>query len=202
MFHRQCKVENTKEERGGITWIELYIYYTLHGGGNDIEKKRAEAPLAKTPSLQAALAEFKRRVRFVMKVSVDDVDEWHLTTCKNISNRLGALAISSRQAAIKGMPEISEEDSKYITKTLLAMRGVNQKIHKAAHDAGTLKLSPKPFALKGTSHAWMRNLKKQDYIKDWTCEPALPDGPSLVKKPLSAISCPACMYQQSTKSHR
>ena len=57
-----------------------------------------------------------------MKVSVDDADEWHLTTWKNISNRLGALAISSRQAAIKGMPEISEEDSKYITKALLPMR--------------------------------------------------------------------------------
>ena len=48
----------------------------------------------------------------------------------------------------------------------------------------------------------MRNLKKPDYTNDWTHELALPDGPSLGKKPLSSISCLECMHQQSTKSHR
>ena len=203
----RCFIDNirwksTTEERGGITWIELYIYYILHGGGSNIEKAKNESPFAKTPSLQSAMANFKKRVRFVMKVSVDERDEWHLTTCMNISNRLGALAISSRQASIKGMPAMTEEDSKYITKALLAMRGVNQKVHKAAHENGTLKLSPKPFAYKGNSHAWMRNLKKPEGANDWTHEPALPDGPDVRKKRLSSIACPECTHQQSTKSHR
>ena len=201
-FIDNVRWKNTEEARGGITWIEFYIYFILHGGGKDIEKDKDESPLAKMPSLQNAIAEFKRRVRLVTKVSVDEADEWQLTTCTNVTNRLAPLAISSRQAAIKGMPEIDEEDSKYITRALLAMRGVNQKIHKIAHDAGSLKLYPKPFAFKGTSHAWMRNLKKKDQMQDWTVEPALPDGPRLIKKPLSFILCPACKSQQSTKSHR
>lgn len=88
------------------------------------------------------------------------------------SNRLEALAISSRQASIKGMPAMTEDDSKYNTKPLLAMKGVNQKVHKPAHHNGTLKLSPKPFAYKGNSYAWMRNQRKPECMGDWTREPA------------------------------
>ena len=163
-------------------------------GGKDIEKGKDESPLTKMPSLQNAVAEFKRRVRFATRVSVDEAGEWHLATCTHVTNRLAPLAISTRQAAIKGMPEIDEEDSKYITRALLTMRGVNQKIHKIAHDAGSLELCPKPISFKGTSHAWVRNLKKKDQLQDWTVEPALPDGQRLTKQPLSFILCPAAFH--------
>jgi hypothetical protein len=102
------------------------------------------------------------------------------------------------------MPAISEDDSSYITKALLAMRGVNQKVHKKMHEEGTLKLFPKPFAYKGTSHSWLRNLKRPEDADDWTTEPALPDGPLQKRKPLKVIICPEpqCGHMQSTKSRK
>ena len=40
----RCFIDNVrwkdqKEKQGGITWIELYILYILHGGGRDFEQK-------------------------------------------------------------------------------------------------------------------------------------------------------------------
>ena len=46
------------------------------------------------------------------------------------------------------MPAITMEDGRYITKASLAMRGGNQKIHKALHENGSLELRPKPFTYK------------------------------------------------------
>ena len=102
------------------------------------------------------------------------------------------------------MPAIHIEDSRYITKALLAMRGVNQSIHKKMHDEGTLLLQPKPFAYKGTSHSWMRNLRKPESAGNWTLEPALPDGPSVKRIPLKMITCPEadCRRSQATKMHK
>ena len=156
----------------------------------------------KTPSLQSAVAEFKKRIRLVAKVSTDEADEWHLATCTNVSNRLQPMAIASRQPAIQGMPALTYDEECYVPQALLAMRGINQKIHKARHSEGILKLTPKPFAFKGTSHAWMRNLKKPSGINDWTKEPALPDGPLPIQKQLKTIACPECGRSQSTKSHK
>ena len=82
------------------------------------------------------------------------------------------------------------------------MRGVNQKTHKDAHVDGNLKLFPKPFAFKGTSHSWMRNLKRSDSTTERAREPALPDGPTPIQKRLRTIASPDCKVSQCTKSHR
>ena len=203
----RCFIDNIRWrseecERGGITWIELYALYALHGGCSEIEALKKKHPLMKTASLQSAVAAFKKRVRPVAKVSADEKDEWKLATCIHVSNRLQPLAISSRQAAIQGMPALTDEDSIYIAQALLAMRGINQEIHKAMHADGNLKLLPKPFAYKGTSHSWMRNLKRPESTADWTREPAMPDGPYPVRKPLKTISCPECKSIQSRTTHR
>ena len=39
----RCFIDNVrwkteKGERGGITWVEFYVYYILHGGGTDFEE--------------------------------------------------------------------------------------------------------------------------------------------------------------------
>ena len=65
-----------------------------------------------------------------------------------------------------------------------------------------MRIFPKPFTFKGTSHSWMRNLKKLKDADDWTREPALPDGPYPTRRPLKMISCPGCKYSQCTKAHR
>ena len=170
----------------------MYAYFIIHGGGAEIEKLKRDHPLMKTTFLQSAVSDFKRRVRLISKVSTDEKDERCLSTCTNISNRLEPMAISSRQAAIQGMPALTEDESIYIAQALFAMRGVNQKAHKQLHAEGKLQIFPKPFAYKGTSQSWMRNIKKPSEIADWTREPALPDGPIPTTKLLRSISCPDC----------
>ena len=64
---------------------------------------------------------------------------------------IGKLAISNRQAAIQGMPAISDVDGRYNGKALMAMRGVNQKVHKSLREDGRSKLHPRPIAYKGAS---------------------------------------------------
>ena len=58
------KVEWSKEEKpeiGGITWIEMYAWYVIHGGKEDEEEGRRKDPLKKLPMLQKQLADFRRQ---------------------------------------------------------------------------------------------------------------------------------------------
>ena len=89
-------------------------------------------------------------------------------------------------------------EAELITKTILAMRGINQRKHKEAHDQGTLQLAQRPMAYKGTAHAWLRNLKGIRSQTIWTKEPALPDGPAPRQHELKVIACPACRAHQPT----
>ena len=73
-------------------------------------------------------------------------------------NRLSGLAISNKHAGVEGMPIITKHDAELITKAILAMRGINQKKHKEAHDQGILKVMQRPMAYKGNSHSWLWNL--------------------------------------------
>ena len=57
------------------------------------------------------------------------------------------------------------------------------------------------MAYKGTAHAWFRNLRGLSERSSWIDEPPLPDGPSVPKVQLSAISCPKCHHLQGTEQH-
>ena len=51
-----------KEETGGTTWIEMYAWYTIHGGQEEKEEERGRGPLRKTPMLQQHVAELKKDI--------------------------------------------------------------------------------------------------------------------------------------------
>ena len=51
------------EAKGGITWMELYILYAIHGGSKDYEEDRRQQLLSSPPMLQKAMADFKKQVR-------------------------------------------------------------------------------------------------------------------------------------------
>ena len=179
----------------------LYLVYPTWRRGGHREKEAAVPPFKDTLTVTCS-SRIQKSVRKLAMLCVDEADEWQLHTCRSRSKRLDKLAISNRQVAIQGMPAISDEDGRYIAKTLLAMRGANQKTHKALHEDGQLKLHPRPFAYKGTSHAWMRNLKMRGRLEDWAREPALPDGPARRKNPLDSTTCPECKTAQDTKTHK
>ena len=93
---------------------------------------------------------------------------------------------------------LSDIDAKLVTKAILAMRGVNQKKHRIQHEEGSLELQIRPMAYKGTSIAWMRNMNLR-MQEDWCEEPAMPDGPLVIKVPLKQILCPKCSFAKSTE---
>jgi len=51
-------IEEEDDETVGITWLELYVYYAIHGGCNEIIEARKAKPLSKAATLQTAIAKF------------------------------------------------------------------------------------------------------------------------------------------------
>ena len=72
------------EEIGGITWLELYLLYSRHGGNKDEEEERRTDPLKNPGQMRKQLAEFKHRMRTIPRHAVNEGDEWRLQTdnCK------------------------------------------------------------------------------------------------------------------------
>ena len=77
-------IEWTSElkEEGGITWLELYIWYRMHSA------KIEEDPLAITKPLMSDIAAFKNHVRKVATYCTKEEEEWVMSTCYGRANRL------------------------------------------------------------------------------------------------------------------
>ena len=75
-------------------------------------------------------------------------------TCYVSRNLLANAAISNRQAAVKGMPSLSNGDAESIMRALLSMRGYDKKKHLEAWEHGTLKVPLGDLKTQGTSHKW------------------------------------------------
>ena len=152
-------------------------------------------------SFQKAVAEFKVRCRRVRTFCIEEGGEEQLATSYNKTYRLKPLGIVNKHPAIKGMPVLEEEDARMTTQAILAMRGVNQRKQKEMHEEGSLKLQERTLAYKGTSTAWMRSLDLGQK-ENWTCEPALPDGPVANKLTLRCISCPKCGHEKNVEKYK
>ena len=87
------------EEEGGITWVELYILYRLHGWNFDSE---SESFLTEKTPLKNMLRGFKHHVRWLAVHAVDTDQEWILHTSKTRANRLKTLGITNKHDCIKG----------------------------------------------------------------------------------------------------
>ena len=101
-----------------------------------------------------------------------------------------------------GVPSVNDNDAELIVEAIFAMRGVNQKKHKALHEEVVLKLLPRPMAYKGTAHAWLRNIGQLDENENWTEAPKDPDPIPEDQQILEEIKCLECEGTQSTKEHK
>ena len=59
-FLNKMRWRSGEAKEGGITWIELYALYSIHGGSKDEEERRKADPLRPPPMLQGQVAEFKK----------------------------------------------------------------------------------------------------------------------------------------------
>ena len=119
------KMEWSEEEDdgGGISWLELYTLYAIHGGADDDKEAREKKPLAKIPTLQAQLASFRKAVRKLKQIAICDEQQWIADTSYIQKNRMWGAAVENRQAAIRGLPKLQEEDAVRVMKAILATRG-------------------------------------------------------------------------------
>ena len=152
------KSEEAKE--GGITWIELYALYSIHGGSKDEEERKKADPLKLPPMLQGQVAEFKKAVRKAKKFTISLEQEWHFERCQVMRNRLSDAAINNRQAAIKGMPIISKKDAQGVMRTLLALRGVDKRSNVEAWEQGKLTVAQGRLKIQGVARKWRNKVEK------------------------------------------
>ena len=108
------------------------------------------------------LAYFKKMCRKVNKHTVEEEEDWRLGTSKVMRNRLSDAGINNRQAAIRGMPEVSHEDGQKVMIILMALRGLEGKKRLEEWRAGLLKVNPKKLNLQGTVQAWRKAVQKGD----------------------------------------
>ena len=95
----------------------------------DERMRRSKERLKRPPMLKAHLAQIKKAVRKINLHTVPEEDSWGLETSEVMRNRLMKAGINNRQAAIRGMPFVSEEDAEKMMQTLLALRGHDKKKH-------------------------------------------------------------------------
>ena len=107
------------EEEGGITWVELYILFRLHGWNDDSE---GENFLTERGKLKSMLKSFKQQVRWLAVHAVAVDQEWTLQTSKTRANRLRPLGVTNKHACIKGIPVLSDEQAKMIAKCILVLK--------------------------------------------------------------------------------
>ena len=146
--------QEDEDSRGGITWLELYVLYSIHGGSKDETEAAKSSKLKRRPMLQKQIADFKKIVRKVKTYAVAEEDAWHLDTSYVQRNRLANAAVTNRQAAVRGMPHVSPEDAETIMLTTLAMRGIVKKKHVDAWKEGCLSITPADIKMQGISGKW------------------------------------------------
>ena len=66
--------------QGGITWLELYILYSIHGGTIDEELARKAAKLKTPQMLQKQVADFRKDIRNLNSYTVQENQTWCLHT--------------------------------------------------------------------------------------------------------------------------
>ena len=98
--------------------------------------------------------------RKVNKHTVEEEEDWRLGTSKVMRNRLSEAGINNRQAAIRGMPEVSHEDGQKVMIILMALRGLEGKKRLEEWRAGLLKVNPNKLNLQGTVQAWKKAVQK------------------------------------------
>ena len=104
--------------------------------------------------LQKQIADFKKTVRKIKTYTVAEEDAWQLDTCYVLRNRLASAGIGNRQAAVRGMPSVSQKDAETILQTTLAMRGLDKKKHIEAWKEGCLSIPPTDIKMQGVSSKW------------------------------------------------
>jgi hypothetical protein len=144
---------------GGITWLELYIWYRMHS------KVILVDPLANTKPLASDVAKFKSMTRMIATQCIDEGEEWILSTSYARANRLKEAAVSNKHAAIQGMPKVPQEEAEQIMKAILRMKGAYTKKHREAHEQERMRMHSKPLTFRGAAKVWATDMAKNE---DWT----------------------------------
>ena len=185
IFLSRTRWTTNQNQDGGITWLELYIWYRTHKADEDSKILKPKV------SLQSQIANFKKHVRNLKKKCLSQGDEWQLSTCYGRCNRLKQAGIANKHAAVKGLPRIPVEDAAKIMQTIQCMRGsVGTKRNKDAFQKGLLKSKVNSFSYKRLECDWFQRPQGKE---DWATSPTHPIDRQKDEK-LETLNCPACYH--------
>ena len=75
------------------------------------------------------------------------------------------VAIENKQAAIKGLPCIGDQEASSITRMVLALRGINGKEQIEAWEQGELRVAPQKLKLQSFATGWQQATPmKEDWV--------------------------------------
>jgi hypothetical protein len=168
----------------------------MHGGWSTEAETSREVKLEKATTLSAGMKRFKAEAKLLKRKCVGEDDEKYLDTSYARANRLRPLAITNKHTMLRGRPCIEEADASTISKAILAMKGIHQRKHRAAHEEGRLMLRPKRLSYQGSTHAWARNISINDF-EDWTRGEHEQEVQHVHKTNLESIVCPCCKRTQT-----
>ena len=159
-FLKHLRWQEAETGEGGITWLELFALYSVHGGSKDEEDRRTNDRLRAPPMLQMQLATFKKAARKINLHTVQEQQAWRLETSYVMRNRLQQATITNRQPAVRGMPVLTIEDAGKVMHTLLALQGHHKAKTIQAWKEGTLKVEIGDLKLQGTAQKWRHTVKQ------------------------------------------
>ena len=190
-------MEEERADTGGVTWLELFVLYCLHGGKG---KDQGKEGLVDKTTLQTELKDFKAAVRRVAMHCCSEDQEWCFATTYSRQNRLKELAICNKHAGFRRMPYVEKETATVVVKCILDMKGATTRKHKNAHEKGALRLKAKPLTYRG-GQAWEKRLH---ILNDWVSNPVEPMGKAATQKStsLEIVKCPSCSRGQDVRNSK
>ena len=99
--------ESEKEKQGeekGMTRLELYLLYAIHGGWSKQVEKTKEVDLEKATSLQSALKQFKADTNILRRQCVEEQHEVYLSTSYASGSRLKQFSVNIKHTMNRGVP--------------------------------------------------------------------------------------------------
>ena len=112
----------------------------------------------------------------------------------------------NRQAAIKGLPKIEDEDAEKIMKVILASRGIIKTKQIEMWKEGNLQVTSQKLRAQVTAHGWGKSVEPGT---DWTKDPEEDEAEAAGRKqrdqetiPLKQLVCPEChTHTPSNENH-
>ena len=183
----------------------MHALFRVHGGSLENEGEEHD-PSTWNSTCTQSMQSFKAAVRWIAAHGVRTSEEWKLQTSYSRANRLSALGISNKHAAVRGMPNLTQKQAEAVANLIMHERGLlHKKKDKASWAAQHLQVISRPYCFKGT----LMKIKKDLLLENWqkpkeeSLMPIMDHDTKMLNffpslRRLEEVYCPTCGHGATT----